>query len=50
MKKLNAWLVVLTGVILGLHALKVINILEGIGIWAITIVVLLIGLNQLLKK
>ncbi|MBU4069642.1 MAG: hypothetical protein KJ646_01540 [Nanoarchaeota archaeon] len=50
MKKLNAWLVILSSVILGLHAVKVINILEGVGIWVLIIVVFLIGLNQLLRK
>ena len=49
MKKLNAWLVILAAVILGLHGANVINILEGVGIWALTIVILLIGLNQLRK-
>ena len=50
MKNLNAWLVILAGVLLGFHAVGVFNLLEGAGSWAIAIVVLLIGIFQLMKN
>ncbi|MBU2104675.1 MAG: hypothetical protein KKF67_02790 [Nanoarchaeota archaeon] len=50
MKNLNAWLVILAGVLLGLHAAGIFNLLEGVGSWALAVVVLLIGIFQLMKK
>ena len=50
MKNINAWLVILAGVLLGIHAAGVINLLSGTWSWALAIVVLLIGINQLIKK
>jgi len=50
MKNINAWLVVLAGVFLGIHAAGFINLLEGYWMWALSIIVLLIGINQLIKK
>ena len=50
MKNLNAWLVILAGVLLGFHAARVFNLLEGAGSWAIAVVVLLIGIFQLIKN
>lgn len=49
MKNLNAWLVILVGVLLGIHAAGIINLLSGAWMWALAIVVLLIGINQLIK-
>jgi len=50
MKKLNAWLVILTGVLLGIHAAGVINLLSGAWSWTLAVVVFLIGINQLLRN
>jgi len=49
MKNLNAWLVILAGVLLGLHAANVFDLLQGAGTWVLAVVVLLIGINQLRK-
>ncbi len=49
MKKINAWLVILAGVLLGLHAAGIFNLLEGVGAWVLAAVVFAIGLNQLLR-
>jgi len=50
MKNLNAWLVILAGALLGIHAAGIINLLSGAWMWVLAIVVLLIGINQLMKK
>lgn len=50
MKKLNAWLVILAGILLGFHASGVINLLSGVWSWILAIVVLAIGINQLVKR
>jgi len=50
MKNLNAWLVILAGVLLGIHAAGIINLLSSAWMWVLAIVVLLIGINQLMKK
>ena len=49
MKNLNAWLVVLVGVLLVLHAAEVINVLMGAWTWVLAVVVLVIGVLQLKK-
>lgn len=50
MKNLNAWLVILAGVVLGVHAAGFIDLLSGAWMWALAIVVLGIGINQLVNK
>ena len=49
MKKINAWLVILASILLGLHAANVFNLLEGSGAWILAVVVFLIGLNKLFR-
>ena len=53
MNKLNAWLVILVGVILILPLIGVTQlgtVTDGILAWILAIVVLLIGILQLVKK
>ena len=50
MKNINALLVILAGVLLGVHAAGFINLLSSAWSWVLAIVVLLIGINQLMNK
>ncbi len=53
MKNLNAWLIILAGIVLGLPLVGVTQlgtVTDGILAWALVIVVLVIGIMQLIKK
>ena len=53
MKNLNAWLIILAGIVLLLPLLGVTQlgtVTEGILAWALAIIVIIIGVAQLIKK